>query len=98
MSHTPVNMKQFISERCVTTYIKNYKSLTNSVNQSSLIISTNHLSFNVSINCSSSYKIKNKKFTSQDNIKCYNYQKMGHILKNCPMSKTGEDKIKKEKV
>ena len=96
-SYMPVNIKWFTSERHVTTYIKNYKGLTNSANQSSSIISTNHLSFNVFINHSLSYKNKNKKSASQDDIKCYNYQKMGHILKNCLMSKTGEGKVKKEK-
>ena len=78
-------------------YVKDYKGLTNSVNQFSSSTSTNHSSFNVSRNHSSSYKNKDKKSASQDSIKCYNYQKMGHILKNCLTSKMGKGKVKKEK-
>ena len=78
-------------------YVKDYKGLTNSVNQFLSSIFTNYSSFNVSRNYSSSYKNKNKKPASQDCVKCYNYQKMGHILKDCPMLKTGKGKIKKEK-
>ena len=78
-------------------YIKDYKGLTNSVNQFLSSISTNCSSFNVSRNCSSSYKNKNKKPASQGGVKCYNYQKIGHILKDCPMSKMSKGKVKKEK-
>ena len=92
-----MNIKQFLSERHVTTYVKNYKGLTNSVNQSLSIIFTNHSSSNVFINHFLSYKNKNKKSASQGDVKCYNYQKMGHILKDCPTLKTGEGKVKKEK-
>ena len=63
-SYTPANNKWFTSERHVTTYVKNYKSLTNSVNQFSSSIFTNHSSFNVSRNHFSSYKNKNKKSAS----------------------------------
>ena len=96
-SYTPVNNKWFTSKRCVITYVKNYKSLTNSANQFLSSTSTNHLSFNVSKNHSSLYKNKNKKLVSQGGVKCYNYQKMGHISKDCSTSKTGKDKVKKEK-
>ena len=96
-SYTPVNNKWFTSKRHVTTYIKNYKDLTNSVNWFLSSIFTNYLSFNVFRNHFSSYKNKNKKPASQDSVKYYNYQKIGHILNNCSTSKTSEDKVKKEK-
>ena len=70
-------------------YIKNHKIL---------LLLINYFLLTTLTNCPLSKENKNKKSVSQDDIKCYNYQEMRHILKNYSTLKIGNSKIKKEKV
>ena len=50
-----------------------------------------------SANQSLKNQVKDKKSKSKDKIMCYNYQKTGHILKNCIKSRKDNKKSKNEK-